>query len=291
MSICIWATIRGGTGPLLHSGGNFTIMSRGWAWMYGVSSGVGSITSGILNQADFTRFAKRQGVQVPGTAIALIIWGAIVPVFSILTASATVTIYGGEPIWNPLTLVQLWLSTSYTAGSRAAAFFASLAFVFAQLTENIYGNGYAAGIDLSALLPRYINIRRGCIICAALSFTVQPWLILNSSSTFLATISAFTVFLLPLIGISVVDYFFIRKRRVELSQLYTGSVNGSYWFTAGFNWRAIVVWSVCFAPAIPGLASSINPNIHVGDGLQKYYRGNYVWGKPYENSTTPLPEY
>lgn len=84
----------------------------------------------------------------------------------------------------------------------------------------------------------------------------------------------------------MVDYFFIRKRHVELSQLYTGSINGSYWFNAGFNWRAIVVWFVCFAPAIPGLASSINPKIHVGDGLQKYYRGNYVWGKQPENVTS-----
>jgi NCS1 family nucleobase:cation symporter-1 len=52
MSICIWATVRGGTGPLIHKGEVFTAMPKGWAWLYGISSSVGGVASGVLNQSE-----------------------------------------------------------------------------------------------------------------------------------------------------------------------------------------------------------------------------------------------
>ncbi|RFU32809.1 hypothetical protein B7463_g3585, partial [Scytalidium lignicola] len=277
MALCIWATSRGGVGPLIHKGGGYTMMSRSWAWLYGISSSVGGVISGVLNQSDFTRFAHKQGVQVVGNIFSLLVLGTIIPIFSILTASATVNIYGGDPYWNPLTIVMQWMTDNYTPGSRAAAFFCSLGLLISQLAENIYGNAYSGGIDLSGLFPKYINIRRGCFLCALLSWAVQPWLVFNSASVFVATMSAFTVFLVPLVGIMLTDYFIIRKQRIELSQLYTSDPDGAYWFHYGFNWRAILVWIVCFAPGIPGMINSINPTIQVGSGMTNYFRGNYIY--------------
>lgn len=188
-------------------------------------------------------------------------------------------IYDGEAYWNPLTLVIQWMLDDYSATSRAAAFFCSLGFIISQLAENILGNGFAAGMDLAGLFPKYINMRRGCLIGALLSWAVQPWLFYNTSSVFVAVMSAFSVFLAPLTGIMMVDYFFIRKQRVEVSQLYTGSKEGSYWFTYGVNWRAIITWVVCFAPAMPGMIAALNTTIKVNYGATAYYRGNYLFGE------------
>lgn len=280
LGITIWATTQaGGPGPLWATP-NQTLegITPAWAWIYAIVASLGAISAGILNQSDFTRFAKRQGMQVPGITFALFIPGMAVPLMGILTASASVTIYGGDPFWNPLTLINQWMLTDWSATSRAAAFFCGLAFLISQLAENILGNGYAAGMDLAGLFPKFINIRRGAIIGAVLSWAVQPWLFYNTSSVFVATAASFSVFLGPLTGIMLVDYFLIRKQQIEVTQLYTGSPEGSYYFYRGFNLRAIIVWVVCFVPAMPGMISTLNPSIKVSQGAINYYRGNYIFG-------------
>lgn len=279
MGIFIWAVSTGGTGPLVHMPSNFVIMPRSWAWLYGISTNVGGVATGVVNMSDYTRFAKKQGVQVWGTLFALQILGTIIPVFALLTGSATIKIWGGDPYWNPLTIVSQWMADDYSPAARAGAFFCGFGLLISQISGNIYGNAYAGGIDLSGLFPTYIDIRRGCFIVALLSWVIQPWLFFNTSSVFMATMSSFTVFLVPLIGVMVADYFFIRHQRIELSHLYTSSREGAYYFTGGFNWRALLTWVVCFAPGLPGMISSINPSITVSKGAENYFRGNYIFSK------------
>jgi NCS1 family nucleobase:cation symporter-1 len=279
VGICIRTCLKaGGVGPLIHQGTQYSTLSPAWAWFYAITSSVGSISSGILNQSDYTRFAVKQGRQVYGTIFGLFFVGTLVPILSILTASASVEIYGAEPYWNPLTLIIQWLLDDYSSANRAAAFFCSLAFVISQLAENILGNGFAAGMDLAGLFPKYINMRRGCLICAILSWVVQPWLFYNTASIFVSVMASFSVFLAPLTGIMLVDYFVIRKQNIELMQLYTGSNEGAYYFTGGVNWRAIFTWVICFTPAMPGMIASLNTNIVLGEGIMNYYRGNYIFG-------------
>ncbi|KAH7123283.1 NCS1 nucleoside transporter [Dactylonectria estremocensis] len=280
MGITIWAcTTAGGAGPLFVSGAaQSATMERSWAWVYAIVASVGNISAGILNQSDFTRFAHKQGVQVPGMIFSLFVPGMVVPIFGILTASATMTIYGGEAYWNPLTIIHQWMLDNYSAKARAAAFFCSLGFVISQLAENTLGNGFAAGMDLAGLFPNWINIRRGGVLCALLSWAVQPWLFYNTASVFVTVAASFSVFMGPLTGIMISDYFLIRKQRIQLSQLYTGSCDGSYWYSSGFNWRAFVAWAVGFTPAMPGMISAANPDVLVSDGIYKYYLGNYLFG-------------
>lgn len=96
-----------------------------------------------------------------------------------MVTSAGVTLYG-EVLWDPLTLINRW-------DNRAAAFFASLAFMFATLGTNISANSLSAANDMTALFPRYINIRRGQVICAILAgWALCPWEILARSEHILA---------------------------------------------------------------------------------------------------------
>ncbi|TDZ99661.1 Thiamine transporter [Colletotrichum sidae] len=280
MGITIWACRTGGTGPLFESGAKqASTLTKEWAWVYGIIASVGNISAGVLNQSDFTRFARRQGVQVPGIVFSLFVPGMVVPIFAILTASASMAIWDlEEPMWNPLTVITQWMADDYSARARAGAFFCSLGFVLGQIAENILGNGYAAGMDLAGLLPTWITIRRGALLAAALSWVVQPWEFYNTASVFVSVAAGFSVFMGPLTGIMMTDYFVVRRRRIETSQLYTGSREGAYWYAGGFNWRAFVAWVVCFVPAMPGMVAAVNPNVEINDGLYKYYLGNYIFG-------------
>jgi NCS1 family nucleobase:cation symporter-1 len=82
-------------------------------------------------------------------------------------------------------------------GARAAVFFAAFAFFLSQLCVNVVACGTVGGMDLAALLPRfvwyhipifgwrlniaprYINIRRGSFIIAFIGICINPWRILN----------------------------------------------------------------------------------------------------------------
>ncbi|KAJ9317377.1 hypothetical protein DTO271D3_2198 [Paecilomyces variotii] len=277
--IAIWGGKEGGVGPLLHQGQkDLSSSERAWAWLYGITSVIGSLCAGIMNQSDYSRFAVRPKVQVPGTSFSLFVLGVIVPLMGNVTASATVTIYGGDPIWNPVDIIFKWMTEEYNAKSRAAAFFSGLALTCAQLSMNILGNGFAGGMDLAGLFPKFINIRRGCVITALLSWVVQPWLMYNTSSTFVAAMSAFSVFLAPLTGIMICDYFFLRKQRIQLSALYTRDPGGAFWYTLGVNWRGVLTWVVCFAPALPGMIAELSGTVKVSKGATYYYYANHIFG-------------
>lgn len=283
LGISMWCyTTAGNAGPLFVSGARQEnpTLSRGWAWVYGIIAAVGGIAAGIVNQSDFTRFARKQGVQVPGMAISTLCFGMVVPILAMLSASTSLEIWPEleAPMWNPLTIIFQWMIDDYSSGARAAAFFCSFGFVFGQVAENIMGNGYAAGMDLAGLFPNWISIRRGTLLCAALSWAVCPWEFYNTASVFVAVAASFSVFLGPLTGIMLADYWIIRRQKIQISQLYTGSPEGSYWYTYGFNWRAIVSWVVGFAPAMPGMIANVNTSVTVSQGVLNYYRGNYLFG-------------
>ena len=130
------------------------------------------------------------------------------------------------------------------------------------------------------LFPKLINIRRGQIICAILGFAICPWLLQAKAERFLGFLNGYTVFLGPLIGVLIADYWFVRKGKgLMIRSLYQpGGQNKLYWYTAGVNPRAIAALLVGIVPLLPGLAHSINPNLAVARGAQAYYTLSWLIG-------------
>jgi NCS1 family nucleobase:cation symporter-1 len=94
----------------------------------------------------------------------------------IAVTSAGITLYG-EILWDPLKLIDKW-------DNRAAAFFTAFSFALSTLGTNISANSLSVGNDMTALCPRYINIRRGQVICALLGgWVFCPWEILAKCVT------------------------------------------------------------------------------------------------------------
>ena len=181
------------------------------------------------------------------------------PLFGTLSASATQAIYG-EAIWNPPDIVQKWLDTEYNAKSRAAGFFAGCGLVVCQLAINTIDNAFSTGMDMAGLVPSFINIRRGAYIGLILSIAMCPWQLLASASVFISVLSAYSVFLGPMVGIYVCEYWILRKRKVKLSDLYHPRPDGIYHYWHGINWRAFVSWIVAWAYLIPGFAATVTPD-------------------------------
>lgn len=111
-----------------------------------------------------------------------------------ITVTSAGEVLYGRTLWDPTTLVDQW-------DNRPAAWFTSFAFCLATLGTNISANSLSAANDMTVLFPRYINIRRGQVICAILGgWVLCPWEILATAPRFLSFMSGYTVFLGPFAG-------------------------------------------------------------------------------------------
>ncbi|KAJ2903963.1 ncs1 allantoate transporter [Zalerion maritima] len=246
-----------------------------WLWLSSMTSVTGSWATLAVNIPDFTRYAKSpngQFVQAPFIPILFTICGIV----GIITTSASKVITG-EYLWNPLDIIALWLDLG--SGGRCAAFFAALAWFIATVGTNATANSISAANDLTVLFPRWINIKRGCLIAAVIGgWVLVPWKILSSATTFLSFMGGYSVFLAPISGIMAADYWLVKKQRFDLPALY--DPHGRYRYILGCNWRAAVAFLVPVVPLIPGLAFSINgyPKVKISDGAQHLYTFNWLFG-------------
>ncbi|KAJ3529036.1 hypothetical protein NM688_g7911 [Phlebia brevispora] len=225
-----------------------------WAWLSSMNSALGTYATLAVNIPDFTRYAKNERAQYIQMAVMPITFttGAFI---GMMATSAGAVLYG-KLLWDPLQLINEW-------DNRAAAFFAAASFMFATLGTNISANSLGAANDMMAMCPRYINIRRGQIICAVLGgWALCPWEILASAEGFLSFMSGYTVFLGPIAGIMVTDYWLVHRCRVDVRAMY--DPHGRYKYTYGCNWRAVLTMLVTIPPLMPGLINSINPKISAG---------------------------
>lgn len=124
---------------------------------------------------------------------------------------------------------------------------------------------------MAGIFPRYIDIRRGAIITFVATWIIQPWQLINRASTFVTVLSSFSVFLAPLMGVMIADYYVIRRQRIKLNDLYRPE-SSDYWFQHGFNWRVVPCWIAGWAPTIGGLIVSAGEMTDAPDALfQLYY--------------------
>lgn len=156
--------------------------------------------------------------------------------------------------------------------NRPARFFAAASFGLAALGVNISANSLSAANDLMALFPRYINLRRGQVLCAVLCWALVPWKILASAGSFLNFMSAYAIFLGPIAAIMLFDFWVVHKRRYDTAALYepTGIYRYNGWLV---NWRAVVGFAVGVAPSLPGFVNGIDNGVDVGAGVHPYQVG------------------
>lgn len=278
LGITIWSVKVNGNnyGTLLSAPITLSSSQLGWAWIYGLNSWYSTLVAGISNQSDYTRFTKSDNAAYYGTFIGTNLFGFIVPLFGVISASALYEKYDTY-FWMPTDICKHWLETDYSAKSRAAAFFCGLSLVVSQLGINCVGNGLSGGMDLASIFPRYINIRRGSLIVFLLCWPTQPWLFYNSSSVFLTVMSSFSVFVTPLVALFITDFFLVRKGVIKMSDCYKLDSSSLYWYWHGFNFRGFVAFCVGFAPALPGLINATTPDIKINEGAVHFYWGSFIF--------------
>ncbi|EAT81538.2 hypothetical protein SNOG_11039 [Parastagonospora nodorum SN15] len=263
IAILIWAFVSTDGGEMWAQKATLEGSAYSWAFLSSLTSVIGNFATLSVNQADFSRYSrvsvKWQLIYVPFLPLVF----TFISFIGVAATSAGHVKYGSLD-WDPMALIAHW-------DNRACRFFAAFSFALAALGVNISANSLSAANDLTALFPQYVNIRRGQLICAVLSWALVPWKILKSAGSFLNFMSAYAVFLGPIAAILVWDFWVVHQRKYDTLALY--QPGGIYRYTAGCNWRAIVAFVVGVVPNLPGFINSINPGIDVGVGSRPYTFG------------------
>jgi NCS1 family nucleobase:cation symporter-1 len=267
--------INGGPGPIYYQPVELSASETVWMWLYAMSVWYGALSPDITNQSDFSRFSNSRSKLVIGVFVG-IFFTEIIPLAGLISASCSVELYDKE-YWLPTDICLQWLQDNYSPKMRCACFFLGLSFLSSELSLNLLSNGFAGGMDLAGVCPRYINVVRGSIITALLSWCVQPWDFYNTSSTFSAVMSSFGIIVTPVIGIIVSDFTFVRKNRLRINHLFTTDKSSDFYYTGGVNWRAVFVFIVVVTPGLPGMAAATNPDIVLTTSIINYYYGSIIF--------------
>ncbi|KAI9844677.1 MAG: hypothetical protein M1837_005419 [Sclerophora amabilis] len=272
----IWAIVKAkGLGPIIKQPNKAQGSALAWGMIKGIMSSIANFATLIVNDPDFTRFARKPKDALWSQFFTIPIGFAVTSFIGIIVSSASNVIYG-EPIWNPLDLLSNFLSDNANSGTRVGVFFISFAFALAQLGTNIAANSVSAGTDMTALLPRYLNIRRGGYVCAAVGLAMCPWNLLSSSNSFTTYLSAYSVFLSSIAGVIISDYYFVRKGYYQIRDLYSAQKTGPYYYTFGFHWRAYASYIAGILINVVGFAGAIGRQVPVG--AQYIYNLNFFCG-------------
>lgn len=260
-----WAIARAhGIGPIVHQKSTLAGSALAWAIVKGIMSAIANFATLIVNDPDFSRFARRPRDALWSQLLTIPIGFAVTSFIGIIVSSSSTVIYG-DAIWNPLKLLEKFLQDpSVNSSTRFGVFVIAAAFTLAQLGTNIAANSVSAGTDMTALLPRYLNIRRGSYICAIVGLAMCPWHLLSSQNNFTTYLSAYSVFLSSIAGVIVCDYYFVRKGYLQTRDLYSAQHNGPYYYTWGIHWRGYAAYIAGILINVVGFAGAVGTPVPVG---------------------------
>jgi NCS1 family nucleobase:cation symporter-1 len=253
----------GGVGPIVRQPANKHGSELAWEFVKGVMSSIANFATLIVNDPDFSRFAVKPRDALWSQLFTIPISFAVTSFIGIIVSSSSSIIYGGDPIWDPLLLLERFVDEGGSA-QRFGVFVIAAAFALAQLGTNIAANSVSAGTDMTALLPRYLSIRRGGYICAAIGLAMCPYNLLTSSNQFTTYLSAYSVFLSSIAGVIISDYYFVRRGYLEVKELYDGRKTGPYYYTYGIHWRAYAAYIGGILINVVGFAGAVGTPVPIG---------------------------
>src|SRR6058998_1904646 len=226
-----WAISRAnGLGPLLAQPGKFHTFAEFWpVFVPSLTAMIGFWATLSLNMPDFTRFGRSQREQMIGQVVALPTTMSVFAAMGVMITSATAIIYG-QAIWDPVQLVGKFSSPIVVAISMFTV-------VVATVAVNIAANVVSPANDFANAFPKWISFRTGGLITGIVGILMRPWRLLADPSGYIFSwLVGYSGGLASIAGVLIVDYWLVRRKGLELGDLYR--TRGIYTYSGGWNWRA-----------------------------------------------------
>jgi NCS1 family nucleobase:cation symporter-1 len=244
LALLAWAIVAAkGLGPILDQPSKLHGAAF-WNYFFPALTGmVGFWATLSLNIPDFTRYAKSQKAQIRGQAIGLPPSMTLFAFIGVVVTSATAIIYG-QTEWDIVKLAGKF-------ENKMMVSFAMIGIIISTLATNIAANIVSPANDFSNLSPKRINFRTGGYITGIIGILIFPWKLIADPNGYIFTwLIAYSSLLGPVGGILIVDYYFVRKKKLLVDELY--NPHGRYRYNSGFNIKAIIALIGGILPNVPG---------------------------------------
>ncbi len=245
LALLTWAIVAAkGLGPILSQPSRFVTVADFFHYFFPALTGmVGFWATLSLNIPDFTRYAKSQKAQVNGQMIGLPPSMTFFAFVGVIVTSATAIIYG-QTEWDIVKLAGRF-------DSKVMVTFAMIGIIISTLATNIAANIVSPANDFSNLAPQKINFKTGGYITGVIGVLIFPWKLIADPNGYIFTwLIAYSSLLGPVGGIMIADYYFIRKKELDVEELY--KTKGSYSYANGFHSIAMIALLLGILPNVPG---------------------------------------
>ncbi len=265
-----WAIWKAhGLGYLLTQQSKFQSIRTFWpVFIPSLTGMIGFWATLSLNMPDFTRFGHSQREQMIGQTVALPTTMTVFAAMGVMITSAAVVIYPQmkpDELWDPMKLVGQFHQVVVVAISMFTV-------VVATLAVNIAANVVSPANDFANAFPKWISFRTGGLITGIVGILMRPWRLLADPSGYIFTwLVGYSGGLASIAGVLIIDYWLVRKKRLELGDLYR--TRGAYTYNGGWNWRAVIATLIGCALAWAGpLLARVGIVVPL---LQMFY--DYAW--------------
>ena len=267
-ALLFWVVRRaGGVGPMLTQPSKLQTFGAFWkVFVPSLTGMIGFWATLSLNIPDFTRYGRGQREQMLGQALGLPTTMIAFSAMGVVITSASQAILKGTDVsrlWDPVFLLSQLTSANAPAGLAApliespgvralVAVVALFGVGVATVSVNIAANVVSPANDFANLAPRRISFQTGGLITGVLGILMMPWKLLASADAYIFNwLIGYSALLGPIAGIMIADYFVLRRRELDVADLYRP--NGRY---AGTNPVALVALAAGVLPNLPGFLSS-----------------------------------
>jgi len=240
LMLTIWAKAGGGllsevgnifSGVGSYEGGAFA------AFLLVFGTMVAYFAAVVINFGDFARFVKNEKEMRKGN-----LWGLPGNIFlfsfiALMVTAGTVSVFG-ETLTNPTEIVA-------RVGNLGLTVIAAFAFFAATIGINMVANFVPPAYDLANLIPSKINFRTGGLITSIVGFVIGAfWVSVISNIGMFPFVNTLGAILAPVYGIMIVDYYVIKKGRLDVNQLFSAKKGSKYYYNDGWNQKAFVAWAI-----------------------------------------------
>jgi NCS1 family nucleobase:cation symporter-1 len=192
----------------------------------------------ILNYGDFSRYVKNENELKKGN-LSLILNLLLFSFFSIfIVIGADIFLNKNlenmeRILTNPTDIIGKIDNTELTV---VVLFF----IILSSLSTNLIANYIPAQNTLLNFLPTRLNLKSSAAIIIFFGFFIGIfWLTLLSQIGILAFLDTFGAFFGPLFGVMVIDYYLVKKTKLNNNDIFSSKNNALYFYSNGWHIKAV----------------------------------------------------
>lgn len=218
-----------------HENATFSSELKGFIAIVGTM--VAYFSAVMINFSDFSRYVKDNKAMKLGNLLGLPLNMIIFSGLALLITAGAAVVYG-EQLTNPTAIVE-------KADSALLSVIAAVTFFAATVGINLVANFIPAVNGIANLSPKSITFQKAGFITSVFALVIGAlWTSFISQVGIGAFVNTLGATLAPLYGIMIVDYYLVRKQKLQLIDLYDDTEKSTYFYSKGWNNTAVIAFVI-----------------------------------------------